>query len=720
MGYEELFCTTCSDVVYCSMWDTVVRERGEGPVRSVERNSLTLLGDLEMGRHNNLKALARMKRNKQGTPVPTAAPRPKKRKTVLTHDTSLSTRGIWNMGSTCFMNSVLQILVQNPLLRKFHASLEQQPLPFHNCCQKPSLALCVPPSSSSSSRLNGGITSTSANAILNANMNPSMRAGCLACEMFSLYRRSEPVSRVTTEAANVSGKVQDSDVSKYYGPFDDDDHDHDDDNDDDSACDYDDFDNDYSHDGGISQGESHVHKKRRKRERFLRALLPCGSVTASASTAPSSSTASSKLPFRSPLVLSNLLFAVWSFAEYMSGDTQHDAHEFFLALLDGYSSHLERYHGIPHSVKPSTDPAPSSKVVGQEPINGGYQINGVINDTFTGILRSKLTCRGCSHSSVKYEPFMDISLSVDNVRGRFREKGLSLMDCIQQWCAVESLNATMTCENCKERCHMKKRLSVCRLPPTLIIHLKRFDALKQKKIVTPLSFPTRSLNMEPVTRMRGEDDNGGDNDDEDEDDESKWEDTDPADNTSGLEDANSHTRLDYDLIGLVSHKGSLSQGHYVSYKLVERSKDDCANPLDSCSSSAPVDSPRRLNSAKPDDLESTSTSRTTASAESTSAESLLDVLQFPLQRAHRKASAATKGDRKCAAPALSSSGSPSATTDEATSRSGSPQANDAYLDECEWLRCDDENITAVKESEVKGVEGYILVYMARDVLRKSY
>ena len=45
------------------------------------------------------------------------------------------------------------------------------------------------------------------------------------------------------------------------------------------------------------------------------------------------------------IVPSNLLYSVWSHADYMAGYDQQDAHEFLIALLDGLGSHLERYHG---------------------------------------------------------------------------------------------------------------------------------------------------------------------------------------------------------------------------------------------------------------------------------------------------------------------------------------------------------------------------------------
>jgi len=52
------------------------------------------------------------------------------------------------------------------------------------------------------------------------------------------------------------------------------------------------------------------------------------------------------------LVPSNLLHAVWSHADYMAGYDQQDAHEFLIALLDGVGSHLDKHHAALGTVTP--------------------------------------------------------------------------------------------------------------------------------------------------------------------------------------------------------------------------------------------------------------------------------------------------------------------------------------------------------------------------------
>ena len=52
-----------------------------------------------------------------------------------------------------------------------------------------------------------------------------------------------------------------------------------------------------------------------------------------------------KLAVQNAIIPSNLLYAVWSHADYVAGYDQQDAHEFLIALLDGLGSHLEKHHG---------------------------------------------------------------------------------------------------------------------------------------------------------------------------------------------------------------------------------------------------------------------------------------------------------------------------------------------------------------------------------------
>lgn len=46
------------------------------------------------------------------------------------------------------------------------------------------------------------------------------------------------------------------------------------------------------------------------------------------------------------VVPSDLLHAVWNNALHLAGYEQQDAHEFFIALLDGLESHIDQFHSL--------------------------------------------------------------------------------------------------------------------------------------------------------------------------------------------------------------------------------------------------------------------------------------------------------------------------------------------------------------------------------------
>jgi ubiquitin C-terminal hydrolase len=637
-----------------------------------------------------------------------------KRKTTVALESSLHTRGMQNMGSTCFMNSVLQVLVQNPLLRQYNTQLTQDPF-FLAGCKKPAHGLSLP--STNGKKEPPGI------------LRPT--ACCLACEMHSLFvgtastREAKAVAAAAaaaaaagavTEAAGSSLKRMISRSSFAVGG--------------DNAyfayrlqvsCDDPDFDPTASitaRDGILGEEEQWGEVSS-----ALYPVVPTTSAIAPGQRGPATPSSGSR--FRGAMILSNLLFSVWNSAEYLASDEQHDAHEFFLALLDGYSVHLERFHGVAHAVQPPPPPPllPAGAAATRDPdpnclLNGGYSLKGILNETFAGILRSKLTCRGCGHCSTKYEPFMDISLSVDNIKRRSRE-GITLEDCLRQWCAVEFLNASMTCESCKNRSMMKKTLSICRLPPTLIVHLKRFDAFRQKKIVTPIGFMARGLNMEPYTRHedpRPAEEHGDDATsaamEEKEDDDEDAEEEDGGDGDGDEEETQKlrHPASTYDLMGMVSHKGSLNQGHYISYIRVKTPNND----------NDPGVSESGLHHHQ--------------EGRNDSARMLLQQQQQQLllrDRLGLNESLSSRLQEQCGSQHVGvggdaesrGTGSPAATTEEGSvsgsARSPSPIADDAYLDNYEWVKCDDDHVSAVKEDAVTAAEGYILVYMARNVLRRD-
>lgn len=193
--------------------------------------------------------------------------------------------------------------------------------------------------------------------------------------------------------------------------------------------------------------------------------------------------------------------------------------------------------------------------------NGGSSENDctcVVHQTFYGKLSSTVTCDKCKNTNTALDPYMDLSLDVRNQAKRRKtelveDAGLDLRDCLERFTSREKLAAEdYTCQSCKEKQSATKQLSIKRLPPVLPIHLKRFEHTKatSSKIETKISFPM-TLDLFPYTAQHKSSQTKA----------SKSQ-SPPNTNHNINSPANS---LNYELVGVIVHKGKIDSGHYVSY-----------------------------------------------------------------------------------------------------------------------------------------------------------
>lgn len=95
-------------------------------------------------------------------------------------------------------------------------------------------------------------------------------------------------------------------------------------------------------------------------------------------------------------------------------------------------------------------------------------MESAIQAHFFGQIRSTVKCRTCGYESATYEGFSHLSLELpqDN-------RQCSLTDCLNLYFNGESIDGWF-CPQCKQNRDAIKKLDICRLPPVLVIHLKRF------------------------------------------------------------------------------------------------------------------------------------------------------------------------------------------------------------------------------------------------------
>lgn len=131
--------------------------------------------------------------------------------------------------------------------------------------------------------------------------------------------------------------------------------------------------------------------------------------------------------------------------KHLRGYTQHDSHEYLQALL--------------HAVEKDLRAAGSRNVVEQ---------------AFGGKIGSTLKCDVCGVTRDQDEPFVNVSVEV---------AGRDLNSCLSKFTEPEPLSTPLPCDRCGSAQIFSKQLRIKAFPPHLVLHLKRFDAVKKSKKV---------------------------------------------------------------------------------------------------------------------------------------------------------------------------------------------------------------------------------------------
>lgn len=193
---------------------------------------------------------------------------------------------------------------------------------------------------------------------------------------------------------------------------------------------------------------------------------------------------------------------------------QEDSHEFLRQLIDSC---------VTGELPPQLTSNPKGPIV-----PALSRSTTMMGQLFSGYLQSQVTCGSCGNVSRTFDPYMDISLEIQDCQ--------SLVDCLRRFTRPDSLAGpnAYKCGKCEKRVSAKKQMVVHRCPPLLTIQLKRFSVFSfshsgsAQKINKKVRFDS-SLDMAPFLSQPG----------------------DP---------------LRYSLYAVIVHEGSsMGSGHYVCY-----------------------------------------------------------------------------------------------------------------------------------------------------------
>lgn len=156
----------------------------------------------------------------------------------------------------------------------------------------------------------------------------------------------------------------------------------------------------------------------------------------------------------------------------------------------------------------------------------------IIVALFQGQFKSTVQCMSCQHKSRTFETFMYLTLEMT------ASSKCSLQDCLKLFHKEERLTDSnrFYCRHCKTHRDAIKKMQIWKLPPILLVHLKRFkyDGRWREKLQTLVDFPLDNLDLSQYVIG-------------------------PKPNLKK-----------YNLYGVSNHYGGMDGGHYTAY---------CKNPL---------------------------------------------------------------------------------------------------------------------------------------------
>ncbi|CAN8299142.1 unnamed protein product [Cochlearia groenlandica] len=255
---------------------------------------------------------------------------------------------------------------------------------------------------------------------------------------------------------------------------------------------------------------------------------------------------------RTPYSPAHLLYSWWQHSTNLATYEQQDSHEFFISLLDCIHENEGKSKCLYKDLE---------------------ECQCITHKAFSGLLRSDVTCSTCGSMSTTYDPFIDISLTLESAKGfspsdcrKKRNNGEpslnapmpTLSGCLDFFTRSEKLgpDQKLNCQKCGEKRESSKQMSVRRLPLLLCLHVKRFEhSLTRKtsrKIDSYLQYPFR-LNMSPylsssiigkrfgnrIFAFDGEGEYEG--------------------------SSSSSSSTEFEIFAVVTHSGMLASGHYVTY-----------------------------------------------------------------------------------------------------------------------------------------------------------
>ena len=119
--------------------------------------------------------------------------------------------------------------------------------------------------------------------------------------------------------------------------------------------------------------------------------------------------------------------------ELLGGMRMHDCQEFLVCFLEALQEEINNKEKLNIPENASME----QKWIIYRKVN-----NSFIDYIFTGLMRSCVQCQKCNYKSYTYDPFIDLSVSINKYK--------NLEKCLKQYFENEKMDCEYKCDNCKQ------------------------------------------------------------------------------------------------------------------------------------------------------------------------------------------------------------------------------------------------------------------------------
>ncbi|XP_066491255.1 ubiquitin carboxyl-terminal hydrolase 8 isoform X2 [Tiliqua scincoides] len=179
--------------------------------------------------------------------------------------------------------------------------------------------------------------------------------------------------------------------------------------------------------------------------------------------------------------------------DQFAGYSQQDSQEMLLFLMDGLHEDLNKADNRKRYKEENNDHLDDANAANLAWLKHKQLNESIIVALFQGQFKSTVQCLSCHKKSRTFEAFMNLSLPLAST------SKCSLQECLRLFSKEEKLtdNNRFYCSHCKTRRDSLKKIEIWKLPPVLLVHLKRFsyDGRWKQKLQTSVDFPLESLDL---------------------------------------------------------------------------------------------------------------------------------------------------------------------------------------------------------------------------------